>query len=145
MSQPDSRALADLHPHVAELCHAHIAACAADHIQIIVTFTLRSMATQGALYAQGRTAPGKIVTNAKPGESFHNYGLAYDVVPLDAHGHDDFDDVSTAAVLRWIEIGKLGKALGLRWGGDFHSIKDRPHFEWSGTLTLHDLQQGKRP
>jgi peptidoglycan L-alanyl-D-glutamate endopeptidase CwlK len=141
---PDSRKLEDLHPRVAAMARAHIAACAAEGIRIIVTFTFRSNETQAALYAQGRTKPGKVVTNAKAGSSFHNYGLAYDVVPLDAASKADWA-TSGAAAKRWARIGALGKSLGLRWGGDFKSIKDLPHFEWSGDLTLADLRAGKRP
>lgn len=141
----DSRSLDDLDPRVAALCRQHLALCEAHGIKVIVTFTFRSKETQAALYAQGRTEPGEIVTNAKPGESFHNYGLAYDLVPLKPNGAADWDVKSATAAARWNEIGALGKSLGLRWGGDFHSIKDRPHFEWSGDLKLSDLQKGKKP
>jgi hypothetical protein len=44
----------------------------------------RTMEEQAGLYAKGRTKPGKIVTKAKPGQSYHNYGLAFDWVPLKA-------------------------------------------------------------
>ena len=44
----------------------------------------RTMEEQSGLYAKGRTKPGKIVTKAKPGQSYHNYGLAFDWVPLKA-------------------------------------------------------------
>ena len=141
----DSRSLGDLDPRVAAMCERHVAACTLAGIHLLVTFTFRSGATQAALYAQGRTKPGKVVTNAKAGQSFHNYGLAYDVVPVKPNGAVDYDTTSPAAVTRWQKIGELGKAQGLRWGGDFHSIKDLPHFEWSGELSLADLQEGKRP
>ena len=77
----DSRGLADLHLHVRSLAEALLARSAAAGIPLTVTFTYRSPATQAALYAQGRTTPGRVVTNARAGESFHNYGLAFDVVP----------------------------------------------------------------
>jgi peptidoglycan LD-endopeptidase CwlK len=142
----DSRSLDDLDPRVAAMCRQHIALCAAEGITLSVTFTYRSDETQAALYAQGRTVPGHIVTNAKPGESFHNYGLAYDVVPLKPNGAADWDTSNkTGAAKRWQRIGAIGKSLGLRWGGDFNSIKDLPHFEWSGDLTLSDLKKGERP
>ena len=60
-----------------------LADAAAAGIPLTVTFTLRSMATQAALYAQGRTRPGPVVTNARAGHSFHNFGLALDVVPTE--------------------------------------------------------------
>ena len=48
----------------------------------------RTFALQDALYAQGRTTPGAIVTNAKGGQSPHNYGLAVDVTLLTPRGAD---------------------------------------------------------
>ena len=143
---PDSRKLEDLDPRVAAMARAHIAACAAEGIRILVTFTLRSYETQAKLYAQGRTAPGKRVTNAPPGYSFHNFGLAYDLVPKELTKLPNWGDTpmhQARANELWAEVGALGKAQGLRWGGEFKSIKDRPHFEWSGTLKLADLRAGE--
>lgn len=142
----DSRRLEDLHPHVADLCRRHQAACTAAGIPFTVTFTLRSMATQAALYAQGRTKPGKIVTNARPGYSFHNFGLAYDGTPTSLLALPNWGDTPAhqAETNRiWALYGRLARELGLRWGGDFTSIKDRPHCEWSGTLTLAQLRAGQ--
>lgn len=141
----DSRKLSDLDPRVAALATRLLETAAAEDIRLLVTFTFRSKATQTALYAQGRTAPGKIVTNAKAGDSFHNYGLAFDIVPLKPNGAADWDTSTPAAKARWARIGEIGRSLGLRWGGDWHSIKDLPHFEWSGDLSLAQLKQGKRP
>ena len=45
----------------------------------------------------------------------------------------------------WARIGAIGLTIGFRWGGEFRLIKDRPHFEWSGGLTLNDLRRGARP
>lgn len=45
----------------------------------------------------------------------------------------------------WAKVGAIGKRLWFRWGGEFHSIKDRPHFEWSGGLSLAQLRAGERP
>jgi peptidoglycan L-alanyl-D-glutamate endopeptidase CwlK len=144
----DSRRLEDLDPRVADMCRKHQHACQAAGIPFRVTFTLRSIATQNALYAQGRTAPGKIVTNARGGYSFHNYGLAYDGTPesllnLPSWGDTPAHQKETNRI--WALYGRLGKEFGLRWGGDFKSIKDRPHMEWSGSLSLADLRAGKRP
>ena len=138
----------DLHPRVREMAaRLQLEATTAD-IPLAVTFTLRSMATQDALYAQGRTKPGKIVTNARAGYSFHNYGLALDVVPLELlrllNWGDNPHDQARANAL-WAKLGAIGKAIGFRWGGEFKSRPDRPHFEWSGTLSLADLRAGKRP
>lgn len=144
----DSRDLTDLQPRVRAMAERLLADAAAAGIPLTVTFTLRSMATQAALYAQGRTCPGCVVTNARPGHSFHNYGLALDVVPsvllaLPSWGDTPAHQAHTDAV--WAKLGVIGKALGFRWGGEFHSIKDRPHFEWSDGLTLAELRAGARP
>lgn len=91
---------------------------------LLLVQSFRSAADQAALYAQGRTAPGKIVTYAKPGSSYHEWGLAFDVAIADAHGQPSWpNDVSL-----WTQIGKLGEELGLTWGGRFPS-PDYGHFE----------------
>ena len=138
-----SRRLEDLHPRVRAMCEAHIASCRAAGIDILITSTLRTMEEQAALYAQGRSTPGRKVTNAKPGQSFHNYGLAYDVVPLRA-GKPVWGTIGPDLAL-WQRVGALGKAQGLEWAGDWVRFKEFPHFQWTGGLTLKDLQAGKRP
>ena len=145
---PDSRNLADLQPHVRFMAEQLIDTAKADGIPLTVTFTRRSLARQAALFAQGRTVPGPIVTNAKPGESFHNYGLALDVVPtelLALPNWGDTPDQQARTDALWSRVGTIGKSIGFRWGGEFHSIRDRPHFEWSGSLTLADLKRGLTP
>ena len=97
----------------------------------------RTSAEQDKLYAQGRTEPGKKVTNARGGESYHNYGLAADVVPLNGSNQPDWSGGSVG----WEGIGQIGKNNGLEWGGDFKSIKDRPHLQDSGGKSLKQLQQ----
>lgn len=93
------------------------------NIKIIVIQGLRSMAESDALYAQGRTAPGEIVTNAPGGSSYHNYGLAFDFAMV-TNGKDD-----NAVGPHWMQVVAIMKKHGMTWGGDFASIKDNPHFE----------------
>ena len=57
-------------------------------ITLRVTYGLRTMQEQATLYAQGRTTPGKKLTNAKPGQSYHNYGLAVDLVRMNGNKAD---------------------------------------------------------
>jgi peptidoglycan L-alanyl-D-glutamate endopeptidase CwlK len=78
----NSRSVNDLHPHVADLCRKFIAACKKAGIDVLITSTYRDMESQAAIYAQGRTKAGRIVTRAKPGQSWHNYRLAFDFVPI---------------------------------------------------------------
>jgi len=106
---------------------------------LLVTSTYRDNASQNALYAQGRTTPGKIVTNAKAGQSWHNYRCAVDVVPIVAGKPlwDVKDEV-------WQQVGALGKAAGLEWAGDWKRFKEYPHFQYTGGLTLAQLQSGAK-
>jgi peptidoglycan L-alanyl-D-glutamate endopeptidase CwlK len=92
--------------------------------QLRITSGLRTIKEQNKLYAQGRTRPGNIVTNAKGGKSYHNFGLAVDIVEI-KNGKALWNNPD------WNKIAGLGKSLGLEWGGDWVSIVDRPHFQQS--------------
>lgn len=112
---------------------------------ILIYEGARSNEEQAALYAQGRTAPGAIVTNAKPGESFHNYGLAVDFAPVGPLGIPLKSRVlQWTATKRYEAIANLAKTLGLEWGGDW-TIVDRPHLQYAEGVTLSTLRQGRRP
>ena len=108
-------------------------------IDLLVTSTYRDNESQDALYAQGRTKPGKIVTNAKAGQSWHNYRCAVDVVPIVA-GKPRWDVKDEV----WQKVGALGKAAGLEWAGDWKRFKEYPHFQYTGGLTLAQLQTGAK-
>ncbi len=95
----------------------------------------RSIEEQNRLYAQGRTTPGAIVTRARGGQSFHNYGVAVDFV-FRKEGYN-----ATEAL--WQLLGKVGKAQGFEWGGDWKGFVDRPHFELKLGHTLRDFQDRK--
>ena len=84
---------------------------------------LRTFPEQQSIYDQGRTTPGKIVTYATPGKSYHNYGLAFDVVEM-VNGKAIWENPN------WQEIGSIGKRYGFAWGGDWRK-PDYPHFEKS--------------
>jgi len=86
-----------------------------------VTMGLRTIDEQNKLYAQGRTVPGQIVTNAPGGTSYHNYGLAVDICEL-VNGQPDWNfDTS--------KLQGIATKYGLEWGGNWVHLKDRPHFE----------------
>ena len=128
-----------LHPVVKAMALEHKRRCKEEGINILIYYGLRSMEEQAALYAQGRTKPGKVVTNAKPGKSWHNFALAYDVVEV----------VNKKCLWEgpnWSLIGKLGKEVGMAWGGDWKPTKslpegDRPHFEYHPDLNLDQANQ----
>lgn len=90
---------------------------------------LRTFKEQSELFALGRTKHGAKVTNANAGESFHNYGLAFDFCFM-ANGKDIWN-VDT----NWKVVVKVFKDLGWVWGGYFKSIPDTPHFDKTFGLT----------
>jgi peptidoglycan L-alanyl-D-glutamate endopeptidase CwlK len=94
----------------------------------------RTYAEQEALYAQGRTAPGVIVTNASAGYSNHNFGIAFDVGIF--HGDLYLDDSPLYG-----RVGQVGRELGLEWGGDWKSFPDEPHFQLSTPYSLAQARQ----
>jgi peptidoglycan L-alanyl-D-glutamate endopeptidase CwlK len=134
----NSRNLDDLAPPAKQRAEAFIAAAKAKGIDLLVTSTYRDNESQDALYAQGRTAPGNIVTRAKAGQSWHNYRCALDVVPL-VNGKAIWDDQVV-----WKQVGEIGKSCGLEWAGDWKTFKEFPHFQYTGGLTLAQLQQGAK-
>lgn len=97
--------------------------------------TLRTFAESEKLYAQGRTTPGPIVTQAKAGQSWHNYGLA-----LDFHLQINGKDVWNEKHPGWLTVVNIFKKYGFSWGGDWKSFKDYPHLEYKGNQTLASLQ-----
>jgi peptidoglycan L-alanyl-D-glutamate endopeptidase CwlK len=93
---------------------------------VLITETWRSQSEQDALYAQGRTKPGSIVTNAKFPYSNHNWGCAFDFARnVKGKEYDDSDSFFT-------KVGIVGEMCGLSWGGRWTSIVDKPHLELTG-------------
>ncbi len=135
-----SRSLNDLHPIVRAKAQAHLVVAQSAGIQLLVTCTYRSNEEQNQLYAKGRTAPGPRVTNARAGQSSHNFRLGYDVVPM-VNGQPVWDTGGANGVL-WRRVGELGKAQGLEWGGDWRSFKDMPHFQYLGGHPLSYFANG---
>lgn len=120
-----SRDLNTLRPEVRPMVDAFLDACANEGYDILVTCTFRSFAEQNALYAEGRTEPGHIVTNAQAGQSAHNFGFAIDIVPI-VNGKPDWyaDDPI------WQAIGALGQMAGLEWyGAPGSAFVEMPHFQ----------------
>lgn len=100
--------------------------------KMLITSTLRTFEEQANLYAQGRTAKGKKVTNANAGQSIHNYGLAFDfalIVDGKRAEWNTVKDYDGDAIADWMEIVRLFESHGWKWGGRFKSIVDMPHFE----------------
>lgn len=129
-----SRRLEGLYPLIAEKAQRFGESARTEGIENLRASTLCTFEEQAELFAIGRTKSGNIVTNAKAGESWHNFGLAFAVVPL----------VNRKVIFHsplWNRIGELGKQAGLVWGGDFQSFTDKPHFEFHPNLTLAQANQ----
>lgn len=133
--------LNQLHPAIKdEAIEAYLEACrlTPKGIHPFITQTVRSFAESDELYAKGRTKPGAIVTNAKAGQSYHNYGLAIDFV-IQVNG-----TFSWKVDKNWMIVVDCFKKRGFTWGGDFKSIPDAPHFEktlgnnWKILLAKHN-------
>jgi peptidoglycan L-alanyl-D-glutamate endopeptidase CwlK len=134
----NSRSLDELVPPAKERVERFIALCDENGIDLLVTSTYRDHESQNALYAQGRTKVGKVVTNAKAGESYHNWRCAVDVVPL-INGKPNWDSSDPV----WLRIGELGEQAGLEWAGRWRTFKELAHFQYTGGLTLTDLKNGQ--
>ena len=116
------RGIEHLHPQVREIAERLQAECKKQGIPLLITETLRSKQEQDDLYAQGRTKPGGVVTNVRYPHSMHCWGLAFDFCK-NVKGQEYSDSVFFA------KVGRIGKSLGLTWGGDWTNFPDKPHFQ----------------
>lgn len=151
--KPSEDRISKLHPKVVDEVRSIIShinnTLLTGKAKVRISQGIRTWAEQNELYAQGRTKPGKIVTNAKAGQSIHNYGLAVDIVLIvdnDGNGTyetaswdtaKDFDQDKKAD---WMEVVEYFKSKGWTWGGDWKSFKDMPHFEKTFGKSLKELQ-----
>jgi peptidoglycan L-alanyl-D-glutamate endopeptidase CwlK len=120
---------------------AFAAKAAASGIVIKVLSGLRTYDEQNDLYAQGRTKPGSIVTNACGSYSNHNFGVAFDIGVFEGSKYLDESP-------KYKAVGVLGTDLGLEWGGNWKTIQDEPHFQlrpkWASNLSERDMLAGLR-
>ncbi|WP_370224021.1 M15 family metallopeptidase [Cytobacillus sp.] len=139
---------AALHPAVAEKKEELIAQAADKGINVVITQDFRSIEEQDALYEKGRSVEGNIVTHAKGGESYHNFGLAIDFALMSVDGQVIWDmqyDGNGNSKSDWMEVVDMAKDLGFEWGGDWTQFKDYPHLQMDFGLSIWELQRGKRP
>ena len=140
--------VAKLHPIVAAKQDELIAGAHRAGIDILITDGLRDNEEQDALYRQGRTAEGQIVTNVKGGGSYHNYGLAIDFALRTKDGQVLWDleyDGNGNGQSDWMEVVAIAKELGFTWGGDWESFPDYPHLQMDFGYSIGELKRGKRP
>lgn len=137
-----------LHPLVEEKSNQLIKEAKGNGIEIIITDGFRSNVKQDALYAQGRTEPGDIVTNVKGGNSYHNYGLAIDFALKVSETEVIWDltyDGNNNGNSDWLEVVDIAKELGFTWGGDWENFRDYPHLQYDFGLSIFELKLGRRP
>jgi peptidoglycan L-alanyl-D-glutamate endopeptidase CwlK len=126
--------------------------CSLAGIDLLTTCTFRDAEAQDALYAQGRTRawldshglanleprPGRVVTNAVAGDSFHQYRVALDVVPI-VHGKPVWDTSDPI----WARVGEIGESCELEWAARWQHNREDAHFQFTGGLTIGDLKAGR--
>lgn len=117
------RGIDKLHPELQIIAMEFQSRCRKAGLNVLVTETFRTKEEQTALYAQGRTTPGAIITRAKYPYSPHCWGVAFDFCRNEkGREYDNADGFFEAC-------GGIGKGLGLTWGGDWKDFVDRPHLE----------------
>ena len=133
--RPSSNSINSLDPFVATLAKRFLELTRLENLDIRIIAAFRSWDDSDMLYSLGRCTPGNIVSNVRGGESFHNWGLAFDAAFFE-NGMISYD------IKKYIELGRLGKQVGLKWGGDFVDIKDYDHFQYVFGLNIDDLLNG---
>ena len=141
-----------VHQEVRKLAEELIRRCWKENVFIVFTDGLRTFEDQAVIYGKGRSSyiynrkqygnpKVKKVSNAKPGNSFHNYGLALDFVTCDGHGKN----IDWIIGPKWRRAVAIAKELGFTWGGDWSSFRDYPHIQFDGGLSISQIQKGKFP
>jgi peptidoglycan L-alanyl-D-glutamate endopeptidase CwlK len=144
LDERSSKNVATLHSKVQQVFKNWIAECqimaAAHGYEYKAISGNRTWDEQAKIYAQGRTSPGKIVTNAKPGYSNHNYGIAVDMgVFKDGKYLDGLKPAEAQAFHNKAAV--IAEKYNIEWGGSWKSFKDYPHFEYRTGKTLSQLRQ----
>lgn len=135
-----------LHPVVADYTEKLIEEAGAIGISILITDGYRTPEEQDRLYRKGRDQNGRIVTNAKGGQSYHNFGLAIDFALLDEDGEPLWDiayDGNKNGEPDWFEVAELAKELGFEWGGDWANFTDYPHLQMTFGYSIEELQHAQ--
>ena len=132
-----NRDLYKLHPIVKQNVELFLAYCKAKGLNVGISETYRSIERQDYLYAQGRTRPGIIVTNAKGSDmtSYHQWGLAVDFFQ-NVKGEEYECDFME-------QVGAYAELFGFEWGGRWKNFKDLCHIQMTFGLSIQDLKNGK--
>lgn len=128
--------IAQLHPIVKEIATLFFNRLSEKNLDFLITDAYRSIEEQNQLYSKGRTSKGKIVTQVQGGYSYHNYGLAFDIVPIVA-GKLNYADKESYKL-----AAQIGESLGLEWGGNWKKFVDTPHFQYSLKINYENISKG---
>lgn len=130
------KSIATLLPEVRPIARALVHTAASTGIRIKIISGLRTFAEQDALFAKGRTRPGRRVTNARGGFSNHNFGIAFDIGVFEGSRY-------LPESPKYNAVGTLGVGLGLEWGGNWKSFVDAAHFQlrpaWALDMTERNM------
>ena len=139
----NSKLTSDLDPEVETLCLKHIALCRQRGIELIVTSTYRDFEAQNALYGIGRifNIGHATVTNARGGESWHNYKCAYDIVPLVMGKCDWVSRDNNQLTPRWQLIVDIAKSIGLEAAADWVTFREDCHFQYRPPIELLEAKE----
>ena len=134
----DSRSaanIATLTPYAQTKAREWLLKCLEAGINVKIITGIRTYKEQDELFAQGRTAPGRKVTNAPAGYSWHNFGVGWDFVVFDAKGQPQWESPLME------KCGKIAESLGHEWGGRWTSPQDTPHVTVKMGCTLAEARQ----
>ena len=134
-SATDTARIAMMQPAAAAAAQRVLCELKKKGIAVMVTETLRTNARQAQLYAEG------LYTQAPAGRSYHNYGLALDIVPLDKNGNPTWTGVPNSV---WLAIGEAGEKHGFQWGGRWKSFPDSPHLQFTSDGSSAELDRLQR-
>jgi len=130
------KAIATLQAEVRPYARALITKAQLNGITVKILSGLRSYEEQDESFAQGRSKPGRIVTNARAGYSNHNFGMAFDIGIFEGSKYIEESP-------KYKAVGVLGQELGLEWGGSWTSIQDEPHFQlrprWASDISEREM------
>jgi peptidoglycan L-alanyl-D-glutamate endopeptidase CwlK len=130
------KTISTLLPELHSLARQLVQDAADEGITIKIISGLRTYDEQNSLYAQGRTASGNVVTNAKGGYSNHNFGIAFDIGVFENGKY-----LGNSPSYR--VVGPIGTALGLEWGGNWKTFVDLPHYQlrpsWAANMSESEM------
>lgn len=133
--QRSERNIVTLHPKAQEAARKFLQKMKEANINVRIISGTRTYAEQDALFAQGRTKPGPIVTNAKGGQSNHNFGIAWDIGIFSSSG----EYLSSSPL--YDKAAQVGLFNGLEWGGNWQSFVDKPHYQLALSLSIAEIRE----